>query len=364
MNTQSNQSNSGSGKNEENETCGSLEDQVEKLNTSAAAGAFDKTAQAKLTDIAKGADAALQKYKDPANGYDALVQRWRKQHERVEKIREHLQNCYPDWDYMLKECVCCTVIQPLADMRKQLRKKLGKCEIALDDAAYCFTEAEAQLDAWKDITGWLKKRMDTNDELIEEICKLDKCEDHGFALYIFFFELLRQHSRLMPCETCTEDRYDPVRWYCCVDLDPCCDLTGYPWLIDPDEYKDKLGEAACNWRNAGKAKAEAEANLAWIDELRKQLGEDSKPENRRAKAKQYLKDCKPGTNGGRSDDEPGDDCEEDPDPKPKKDECHKPDEKDDDCKEPPTCEEEDEKDQDKDNEPDPSCPTPTQQQST
>jgi hypothetical protein len=321
------------------EKCPPLDVQVRQLAESAAQGEFDKSAKDKLAEIAKGADAALEKYKDPTNGRAALVALWQKQDETVQKIRQHLQSCYPCWKQILCCRVCKPVIEPIGTTWKDLREKLGPCQRELEDARYCFDQAAAQLEAWKDISGWLKKRLDENQALIDEICKLDKCEDHAFALYIFYFELLRQHSRLMPGQNSPEDRYDPIRHYCKVELEPCCKLVGFPWLIEAEQYHDKLSEAACRWRDAGKEKAGAEAAVAWIEELRKRLAEDGKPENKRVKAKQYLKDlkpgkgeCKDGGNGGGEEPEPCPEPEPEPDPCPPKPEpcpepepCPKPD---------------------------------------
>ena len=68
-----------------------------------------------------------------------------------------------------------------------------------------------------------------------------------------------------------------------------------------------------------------EADVAWLEELRKRLAEDGKPENKRIKAKQYLKDlkpgkteCKDGGNGGGQQPEPSPEPEPEPDPCPPK----------------------------------------------
>jgi hypothetical protein len=283
--------------------CPPLDEQIEKLSQSAAQGEFDKGARDKLVEIQKAADAALMKYKDAANGWQALTITWDKQQDAVKNIRRHLESCYPNWREDLKAQVCEKVIRPLQDMRTKRREALGKdkLQVRQEDAAHCFAEAVLQLDAWKDISGTLKKRLDDNQALIDEICKLDKCEDHAFALYIFYFELLRQHGRLRPDKTPKEDRYDPVVGICDMEIElrkKACGLVGLPWLIHPDQYMKQLGLAACRWRDAGKRKADADAEAAWIEELRKRFIEDSKPANRRAKAKQNLKNLQPGKKDG------------------------------------------------------------------
>jgi hypothetical protein len=283
--------------------CPPLEQQIKDLSESAARGEFDKVARDRLIELSKAADAALVKYRDPTSGWPAFKILWEKQHEAVENIRRHLESCYPNWKADLKTQVCEKVIRPLQDMRNVRRESLGKdkLQIKQEDATSCFDEAVLQLEAWKDISGTLKKRLDDNQALIDEICKLDKCEDHAFALYIFFFELLRQHSRLWPGKTKEEDRYDPVVAICSLEIElpkKTCGLVGRPWLIHPDKYMEKLGLVACRWRDAGKVKADADAEVAWIEELRKRFVEDSKPANRRAKAKQNLKDLQPGKRDG------------------------------------------------------------------
>ena len=186
---------------------------LRNLAASAAKGEFDKAAKDKLAEIAKGIDAALEKYKDPSNGRAALfVARWQKQDETIQKIRQHLQTCYPNW----KQIFCCRICKPvIAPIAENLEARYAASSARARESSrmtvFCFNLAVAQLEAWKDLSGWLKKRLDDNQALIDEICKLDKCEDHAFALYILFFELLRQHSRLMPGQNPPEDRYDPHR---------------------------------------------------------------------------------------------------------------------------------------------------------
>lgn len=300
--------------------CLPLDDLVEQLASDAARGEFDKSAKSTLEAIAKNADKARQDYARDTDFREHLI-RWEKEKEKVVELGKRLTNCFPNWRKILIEHVCEPVIKPIRDCRQLLYydpskkcppsekppscaygPKVGFCETTLAEKDHCLKEAKAQLDAWKDITGWIKKRLDDNQALYDEICKLDKCEDYAIALYIYFFELLPAHRALDPAFN-SEEPPESFEDQCCHGrLLPDCGLIGYPWLIDPDDYRDKLDEVACAWLKAGREQAEAEAAYDQIEVLKKKLEDDDTPASRRAKATEELKNLKYGGNKGHGGD--------------------------------------------------------------
>jgi len=317
--------------------CLPLADLVEQLATDAAKGEFDKSAKSTLEEVAKGADKAQQDYaRDTA--FKEYVITWEKQEEKFKELRQRLKNCFPNWKYILEHHVCKKVIKPIRDTRQVLYHaptderlhpsckygpKVGFCETALIHRNYCLDQAKAQLDAWKDITGWIKKRLDENQALYDEICKLDKCEDYAVALYIFFFELWPAHRNLDPYNQPPPKTFEEE--YCHGRLLWNCDLVGFPWLIAPDRYLDKLDEVACAWLRAGRAQAEAQAAFDQIAVLTKKLEEDDTAKARRDKATEELRNLKyggdnDGDGGGQTPDpNPGPYVQPAPDPYPSSD---------------------------------------------
>ena len=149
------------------------------------------------------------------------------------------------------------------------------------------------------MTSWVKGRLDADQALYDEICKLDKCEEYAVALYIYHFELLPAHRSLGPNQP---PRPKPAEdEYCKGTALPDCGLKGYPWLVTPESYLGHLNEVACLWRDAGRRQAEAQAAFDRIEDLKAKLKEDDTPKSRRTKATEVLKDlkCSDGDDGGK-----------------------------------------------------------------
>lgn len=267
-----------------------LEDLVGDSTEEAKVGEFRKKAQETLVELQSGVDAEETKYREK---YDEFRAKWQEQDQRICDIERRLKSCHQNWKELL-ECVCKEVIQEIWKKREQLEAKLGCPERDLEHASALFDKAQKQLDAWKTITQWIDNRLKLNAALIEEICKLDNCEDRLFALYIFFFELKPKHHQLRyPLSKLDPELRDPERAFCesaCEpDPPPPDDLCGFPWLLPPDDYNCKLARVWEKWRDAGIKKAKAEFKFEQIAKCREELAQKSTPEAKRKAARDVLR---------------------------------------------------------------------------
>ena len=262
-----------------------------KSTEQAKEGEFLKAAEEKLKELADGVSDEENKYRvDEKEGRDALVMEWKRQKDTICDIRKRLESCYGDWEKILKKCVCETVIAELRTLRDKYREGIGSPECELNRANSTLAETAEKLEAWKSITVWIKAQLDKNKALIEEICTLDSCKDHRFALYIFYFELWPAHQALGE----TPKIIDPESEYCTPacgkDAEPpaCCN---YPYLIEPDKYDCTLAKAWECWKDAGIAQARAESAFEEIARIKEDYETKSDPETKRKAAAKSLRYC-------------------------------------------------------------------------
>lgn len=272
-----------------------LKDLLADTSEKAKVGAFLKTAEEKLAELAKAADAEEANYRDALPN---LRKKWEEQDEQIRKLEDHIKTCYPEWEHCLEEAVCKEVIQNIWRLRTELKDKLGPPEWYLELAKADLAKAASQLEAWKTILKWIQDRLDANQKLIEEICTLDNCSDRLFVPYIFYFELLPAHKQLekAPDQLPPRER-DPERAYC----ESACSATpperseiefcGYPWLIGPNDYNCKLADVWEIWRKAGVAQAVAECKFEQVAKCREDYEAASDPSAKRDAARDALRRC-------------------------------------------------------------------------
>lgn len=285
---------------------GVLEKLAAEVAKTAVVGEFEKTVKPKLDEIIKAADTEGQAYH---NAYPELRKEWQKQDVDIDKLKAHLESCYPDWRTDLQQVVCKEIVCELWALRYRYQEQLGGPERALQQATEKLNEATTQLDAWKTISKSMDARLKKNKALYQEICTLDRCEDHRFALYIFWFELLPQHQQLGQAP---EDRSGPPEKVFCKSVceqhfppETKPELVGLPWLVNPETdphwYAEQLKRVFTAWRDAGKRMAEAQADFDHIKTLRDRYLAEGTAEAKRNAAREALRrynprpPCKPCT---------------------------------------------------------------------
>lgn len=257
----------------------------------------DSTVGAKEAEFLKEAEARLKKLADGFAAEDAnyrakyseLLERWKVLTGKIHKLKEHFSECF-DYKCFIDRVVCKQVVCREWELRRKLlgEKLCGRYAalyLAKEDAA----EAGRQLDAWEKLAAWLKDRLDKNEKLYEEICKLDNCDDRYFGIYILFFELIPAHEAMGPPPEFPV-KANPAEKYCtstCGTPPPKgpAKLCGYPWLIDPDDYNCKLADVWKAWREAGLARVKAQCDVDEIENCKKLYEEIATNDARRKAAK-------------------------------------------------------------------------------
>lgn len=265
-----------------------IKELLEQETEDAKVGEFLKQAQTKLEELAKGVDAEEQNYRDKM---PELLATWQEHEHRVNDLESQIKTCYPQWKEYLDKVICDEVIQNIRDLREKIKDNIGEPEWKLNRANEVRDAAAQQLDAWKNITKWIKARLDANALLIEEICKFDSCKerkDRLCAIYIFFFELLPAHKQLeKPLDELPHEHKNPEEHWCseCGDYHkPDSKLYGFPWLIAPNKYDCTLAKIWKTWLEAGKAQVKAQCEYDAILACRAELLVAIDPVNKRKNA--------------------------------------------------------------------------------
>ncbi len=270
-------------------------------------GEFMKEANARRKKLKEGFGDARAKY---VEAREALVGEWQSHEDKICGIRHHLERCHENWKSILRETVCDKVISPGWEACEQYRDTLGtleRCHACRDRVRADLENADGRLAGWETLAESIRSALDANKLLIDEICKLDTCEDRLFALYILHFELLPGHVPLGPDGPSDLDPAitDPARVYCGSECHDAPEKSGVslpdsPWLVDVDDYECALAGAWERWRDVGRHLAERECECERLEEDiadDKQKCEDgSDPEKAREAARialqEYDKNCR------------------------------------------------------------------------
>lgn len=278
--------------NEVEQTANCLNELLGGTTEEAKIGEFRKAAETKLEGLANGADQAEENYR---KGLAECKATWERQDEKICKMKKQLEHCY-EWKCYIDKIICKEVIQKVWELKDNLRSKLGDPQKCLDDANELVGKAQDQLDAWQTISAWIKNRLQLNEALIEEICKLDNCDDRLFAIYIFYFELWPAHKSLEKApEELPDEVRNPERAYCkdICDAEPPKDpeimLCGFPWFIDPNLYNCKLADVWKIWRDAGVETAKKQCAVDAIAKCREDYESASTPEAKRDASRDALR---------------------------------------------------------------------------
>ncbi len=283
---------------EENNPSNCLKDLLSDSTEEAKTGEFKKLAETKLGELINGVDQEEINYR---NGFIECKATWERQNEKICEIKKRLENCYNIECY--QKIICKEVIQRAWDLKKKIRENTCEPQICLDIANDLVLDAQDQLEAWQKISVWIKNRLELNGQLIEEICKLDNCNDGPFAIYIFYFLLWPAHMSLKERndeDVLPEEVIDPERAYCKDVCEPpddvcknpeksCCKPCGYPWLIDPDKFNCKLARVWEMWKVCGIERVKKQCAVDAIETYRTDYEDAAKPEAKRDTARDALR---------------------------------------------------------------------------
>jgi ribosomal protein L7/L12 len=220
---------------------------------------------------------APTEYKDK---YADFKRRWCEEGKQIVQLHSDLLCGYPDWKKLIIDNVC-NILKDIHDREEAIKKCKGVREMALDEAKEQLDVAQANLDAWKLATQKIEDKLTTNQGWITEMQSLNQGEDRAFGLYLLWFKLLPAHNNLMPdggellyrdetpealcpketpeapCrevaqqgqvaspsqESHSESQPSPGK-----SNDNPCDERAAPWIINPNNYKDKLDRAFCCYK--------------------------------------------------------------------------------------------------------------------
>ena len=270
-----------------------IKELLDEKQEDAKVGEFKKLAQAKLEELAGSVESEEQAYRAKLAEFTAT---WQEHEHRVCDLEAQIRNCYPKFEDYIKDVICDEVIDKIKKLKGKIFRNIGRPEWKLDRANDVLATAASQLDAWKNISKWIKSRLDANAALIEEVCKHDKCTERADRLciiYIFFFELLPAHKQLeKPLDELPGEHSNPEEHWCshCSDDDDSDDyhhglkLCGYPWLIEPSDYDCKLADVWNIWYEAGVRQVKAQCDYDAIVACREELAIALKPETKRKNA--------------------------------------------------------------------------------
>jgi len=288
--------------------------------------------KAELDAFVKKQEELVKAYKE---SYPAFREKWCLQQQQVQQLYSALKCSFPppskDWKKIVEECIC-KRLHELNCLAKRIEKRKRCCsgplERARDEARSGLDAAKADLDVLKSLGGRIQALLDDDAALIKEINTLMSGSDHAVVLWLFWFRLLPNHTKLAPAdlqEDCKKlgDGETPEKLCGTVYGQPCKEEPGgctppededadyphdgqrpLPWLMPPRDYGTALDCAWQTYRESKDAWAQAAMEYAAspddIEALKKKLEEDKKAVEGRIK--ECLKNAKP-----------GDDCCEEPD---------------------------------------------------
>jgi hypothetical protein len=274
--------------------------------------------------------------------YSVLKERWLDQHQQIKKIYTTIKCTFQDdgWKKIIEDCICKYNYVIYCDKQRILNREAcshGQRERARNVARQHFDSAKAYLDALAANAQRIEADLNANDKLIKDIQALVPGPDQALSLYLFWFELLPTHKRLMPddvaqdivnfaatetpkdlCSAVYDKPCEPEKGACTPVVEPDStkqDAAGteqkerrpVPWLISPGKYSEALSDAWQDYRNAKDVFADKEAeyktNPDDLASLNKVLEENKKSVKDRIKT--CLKSAKPdektpGCNGDRT----------------------------------------------------------------
>ena len=233
-----------------------------------------KTELEAFVEIVKTAPA---EYKDK---YADFKRRWCEEGKQIEQLHSDLLCVYPDWKKLIKVNVC-VFLNEIDKLEETIKKCKGEKEMALDEAKEQLDVAQANLDAWKLATQKIEEKLTTNQGWITEMQSLNQGEDRAFGLYLLWFKLLPAHNNLMPdgkeplfrdetpdalcpketpeppCRevaqqgqvaSLSQESHSELQPLQVKSEDNSCDERAAPWIINPNNYKDKLDRAFCCYK--------------------------------------------------------------------------------------------------------------------
>lgn len=292
-----------------------LQEYVDKANEQARLAEEQKKAKTKLDELAGVVNTEEQAYRSELPGFRAT---WEQHDAEIIKIKARIEGL-PQLE-LCHQTICQEVISPLWTMRHKIKEAYGKPDWDLHEAEERLAGATGHVDAWKTLSRWVKGRLDRNQQLINEICKLDNCKDSFFAVYIFYYELYPAHWLLnhRPAGIVPEpdgsdsaarhrhrDADDNKRFFFpdqvyCESSDRCqmsyvkddkerVELYYAPWLLEPEEYNCMLAASWTVWRDVCREHAKCKAAVDTIRATKQKYEHDRNPAVKREAARHALR---------------------------------------------------------------------------
>lgn len=241
-----------------------LKTRLAETEAKARAAEFHKQTAAELSDLIKKKDKEIETYR---SAYPGLIAQWKDQQEKFANMQAHLASCYPDWECILGLTACKEILCHNRQLKGSYEARMGEVELQLEYANADLAKAKDQLNAWKDMSKWITKRLDDNNKLFERICAVDSCKKPYMQLYLFHFVLWPSHRQLSTDpRKLQHQEVSPESAYCYgLGLtDHCTCLVGYPWIISVGAYDCHLANAWEAWRIAGERQGAAQSAFEQI----------------------------------------------------------------------------------------------------